>query len=106
MGMGSRAGRSARLVLLYSAVLTILAGLPLPAAAAPTELFLSEYIEGSSNNKALEIFNGTGSTVSLTDGAYNVQMYFNGSSSAGLTIFLNGSVAAGDVFVLAQAFAS
>ena len=29
-------------------------------AAAPTELFFSEYIEGSSNNKALEIYNGTG----------------------------------------------
>jgi hypothetical protein len=82
------------------------AGLPSPASAAPTELFFSEYIEGSSNNKALEIFNGTGAAVSLTDGSYNVQMYFNGSPSAGLTIFLNGSVAAGDVFVLAQSFAS
>ncbi len=26
----------------------------------PTELFISEYVEGSSNNKALEIYNGTG----------------------------------------------
>ena len=30
------------------------------SAAAPTELFFSEYVEGSSNNKALEIYNGTG----------------------------------------------
>ena len=30
------------------------------ASAAPTELFISEYVEGSSNNKALEIYNGTG----------------------------------------------
>ena len=34
-----------------------------PAAAAPTDLFFSEYIEGSSNNKALEIYNGTGAPV-------------------------------------------
>ncbi|HEX8779742.1 MAG TPA: hypothetical protein VF728_01050, partial [Nocardioides sp.] len=36
-----------------------------PASAAPTELFFSEYIEGSSNNKALEIYNGTGAAVNL-----------------------------------------
>ena len=30
------------------------------ASAAPTELFISEYVEGSSNNKAVEIYNGTG----------------------------------------------
>ena len=33
------------------------------AAAAPTDVFISEYIEGSSNNKALEIFNGTGAPI-------------------------------------------
>ncbi|NCD23647.1 MAG: hypothetical protein EOL90_12025, partial [Spartobacteria bacterium] len=30
-----------------------------------SDLFISEYIEGSSNNKAIEIFNGTGSSVDL-----------------------------------------
>jgi uncharacterized protein len=76
------------------------------ARAAPTELFFSEYIEGSSNNKALEIYNGTGAPVNLTADVYNVQMYFNGSTTAGLTINLTGSVANGDVFVLAQSAAS
>jgi predicted extracellular nuclease len=75
------------------------------AAAAPTELFFSEYVEGSSNNKALEIFNGTGAAVNLTTGAYNVQMFFNGSASAGLTINLTGTVTNGDVFVLAHSSA-
>jgi predicted extracellular nuclease len=72
----------------------------------PTELFFSEYIEGSSNNKALEVFNGTGAAINLGTGGYNIQMFFNGSSTAGLTINLTGTVAAGDVFVLAQSSAN
>ena len=95
---------------LAAAALVAATALPLGAitarAASPTELFLSEYIEGSSNNKALEIYNGTGAAVDLGTGGYNVQMFFNGSASAGLTINLTGTVAAGDVFVVAQASAN
>ena len=43
------------------------------SAAAPTELFISEYVEGSSNNKALEIYNGTGATVDLAAAGYTSQ---------------------------------
>ncbi|GAA6527041.1 hypothetical protein IDVR_28380 [Intrasporangium sp. DVR] len=78
---------------------------PNAQAAAPTELFISEYIEGSSNNKALEIYNGTGAPINLATGGYTVQMFFNGSTTPGLTITLTGTVAAGDVFVLAHASA-
>ena len=74
-------------------------------AAAPTDLFFSEYIEGSSNNKALEIYNGTGAAIDLAAGGYKIQMYFNGSASPGLTINLVGSVANGDVYVVAQSLA-
>lgn len=70
---------------------------------APTELFFSEYVEGSSNNKAIEIYNGTGSSINLATSGYNIQMFFNGSASAGLTINLTGTVASNDVFVIAQA---
>lgn len=86
----------------------VLMALPMQSAlaATPTELFFSEYIEGSSNNKALEIYNGTGAAVNLGTGGYNVQMFFNGNASAGLTINLTGTVAAGDVYVLAQSSAS
>ena len=50
------------------------------AQAATTDLFFSEYIEGSSNNKALEIYNGTGAAVDLATDGYNVQMSFNGGT--------------------------
>ena len=74
--------------------------------AQPVELFFSEYIEGSSNNKALEIYNGTGAPVDLGAAGYSIQMFFNGSASAGLTINLTGTIATGDVFVLAHAAAA
>ncbi len=81
----------------------LLSGLGLTQAAAP-DLFFSEYIEGSSNNKALEIYNGTGAPVNLAAGVYEVRMSFNGGTST-LTIALTGSIASGDVYVLAQASA-
>ncbi|NUT32847.1 MAG: endonuclease, partial [Hamadaea sp.] len=80
--------------------------IPTPAAAATADLLLSEYVEGTSNNKALEFYNGTGAAIDLTAGAYNVQIFFNGAVTAGATINLTGSVADGDVFVLASASAS
>ncbi len=79
---------------------------PVTAQAAPLDVFFSEYIEGSSNNKALEIYNGTGSAINLGTAGYNVQMFFNGSVTAGLTINLAGTVANADVFVLAQSSAA
>jgi uncharacterized protein len=76
------------------------------ASAASNDLFFSEYIEGSGNNKALEIFNDTGGPIDLAAGGYNVQMFFNGSATAGLTIDLTGTIADGAVFVLAQSSAT
>ena len=49
------------------------------ANAASSDLFFSEYIEGSSNNKALEIYNGTGAPIDLGTSGYDVQMFFNGA---------------------------
>lgn len=89
--------RTALLVALV-ALVACLAG---PASAAPTELFFSEYAEGSGNNKALEIFNGTGAPVTLT-GVYDVQIFANGSPTATATIPLTGTVSDGDTFVLAR----
>jgi predicted extracellular nuclease len=68
-------------------------------------LFFSEYIEGSSNNKALEIYNGTGTAIDLAAGNYVVQFYFNGNTTP-TNFNLTGTVAAGDVFVFAQSLSS
>ena len=65
-------------------------------------LIISEYVEGSSFNKAVEIYNGTGSAVNLGAANVTVQIYFNGSTSAGQTIQLSGTLADGDVYVLAN----
>lgn len=94
------------LLMLFGMLAGLFAGPVKPALAAANDLFFSEYIEGSSNNKALEIYNGTGAAINLATDEYNVQMYFNGSTNPGLTINLTGTVAPGDVFVLAHSSAA
>lgn len=63
------------------------------------DLFISEYVEGWSNNKALEIYNPTDAAIDLS--AYMVIRYSNGSTSAssGNAVQLVGTIAAGDVHV-------
>lgn len=75
-------------------------------AQQPTDLLISEYIEGSSNNKAIELYNGTGAPINLTADNYVIAMYFNGGTTATLTIPLTGTIAPGGVFVLAHGSAT
>jgi predicted extracellular nuclease len=89
-------------ILLLLLSLSVMPVMPMTAQAFAGDLFFSEYVEGSSFNKALEIYNGTGSAVDLGAGLYQIAVYFNGSASAGTTVILSGVVAAGDVFVFAQ----
>ncbi|MCB0762864.1 MAG: lamin tail domain-containing protein [Flavobacteriales bacterium] len=44
------------------------------------EIFISEYIEGWSNNKAIELYNPTGNDIDLE--AYKLERYSNGQNSA------------------------
>jgi predicted extracellular nuclease len=74
-----------------------------PVQALATDLFFSEYIEGSSNNRAVEIFNGTGAPVSLSN--YQLLLFANGSGTATSTITLSGTLANNDVFVVANSSA-
>jgi hypothetical protein len=64
-----------------------------------SELFISEYVEGWSNNKALEIYNPTNQAIDLS--GYFVVRYSNGASSATVAnaVQLNGIIAAHDVYV-------
>ncbi|MDU4934904.1 MAG: CehA/McbA family metallohydrolase [Peptostreptococcaceae bacterium] len=62
------------------------------------DLIISEYVEGSSNNKAIEIYNGTGETVNLSD--YSVELYLNGSKEAGKSEILSGELKHDETYVI------
>jgi hypothetical protein len=79
------------------------------AGGNATDLFISEYIEGSSNNKAIEIFNGTGSTINLAD--YVVVHFNNGASRTtgtrySLTFTNPTNIANGETFVIVKSDAN
>ncbi|MEZ4824938.1 MAG: endonuclease [Bacteroidia bacterium] len=69
-----------------------------------TDLFFSEYIEGSQSNRALEIANFTGAAVNLS--AYSLKWQSNGSGSWRNTFTLSGTLADGDVFVVGRSGAA
>ncbi len=63
------------------------------------ELLISEYVEGSRNNKALEIYNPTGSSIDLSK--YRITRWQNGSASwtAQYSDLLSGTLDSRDVIV-------
>ena len=67
------------------------------ATAAPDDLLISEYVEGTSTNKAVELYNPTAAPIDLA--GYKLVPYFNGSATSTVTLTLTGTVAPGDVFV-------
>jgi hypothetical protein len=66
-------------------------------------LYFSEYLEGSSNNKAFEIYNPTSAAVDLS--AYSVKAFNNGGTTPTNSLNLSGILAPGDVYVIANASA-
>lgn len=70
------------------------------SGGSSSDLFISEYIEGSSYNKAIEIFNGTGASVDLS--GYSLKLYSNGSTTASQTLTLSSTLANNDVYVVAH----
>ena len=83
-----------------SSALNVTTADPTPVAAA---LYFSEYIEGSSNNKGLEIANSTGATVDLT--GYSVARQVNGAGAWDTPVNLSGTLADGDVYVIVNSSA-
>ena len=64
------------------------------------ELFISEYIEGSSNNKAIEIANFTGETINLNN--YSIARNINSGTNWGEMLQLEGTITNGDVHVISR----
>jgi hypothetical protein len=65
-----------------------------------TDLFISEYLEGWSNNKAIEIYNPTDAAVDLGD--YRLERYSNGATAAqdNQKVDLSGTLDANSVVVV------
>ena len=65
-----------------------------------SDLFISMYAEGSSNNKFIEIYNGTGSSIDLSN--YMIKGTNNGGDwKEARNLNLTGSITDGDVYVIA-----
>ncbi|MGE0088836.1 MAG: GEVED domain-containing protein [Bacteroidales bacterium] len=69
-----------------------------------SDLIFSEYIEGSSNNKGLEIANFTGASVDLSN--YAIRKQINGAGDWSTQLALSGTLANGDVYVIVNTSAS
>lgn len=75
-----------------------LLGLGMVSADNYSDLIISEYVEGSSNNKAIEIYNGTGADVDLS--AYSLMKQTNGAGEYKNEQKLSGTLAAGKVYIV------
>lgn len=86
--------------LLFVSALTF--GATLAQAQNCSEIFISEYVEGSGNDKALELYNPTASPINLT--GYRIERFSNGAStsSAGGVLNLSGTIAPFTAFVIAN----
>ncbi|MBP8823909.1 MAG: lamin tail domain-containing protein, partial [Flavobacteriales bacterium] len=68
------------------------------AHAQPTDLIISQYLEGSTGtNKYIELYNGTGASINLAD--YDLRLYTNGSPTPSQTATLTGTLASGTTIV-------
>jgi len=68
------------------------------AATVASDLFISEYVEGSSNNKAIELYNGTGKDINLKE--YKLELYSNGSPTPHATNSLDLNTLPNELAVL------
>jgi predicted extracellular nuclease len=80
-------------------VFSMMLGLAIAGPALASGVFFSEYIEGSSSNKALEIYNGSGSVLDLS--TVQVKRAANGGATY-TTIQPTGMLSPGCTYVIAN----
>ncbi len=81
-------------LLLVAIIITFYAGV----YAQCTDIFFSEYTEGSGNNKAVEIYNPTQNPIDLS--TYELKRYSNGSNTPTEIMSLSGMIQPGDVVIV------
>ena len=82
---------------IFTLCLSLLVGQAIYAQGC-TELFISEYLEGSGNNKGFEIYNPTAEPIDLS--AYTLQRWSNGASLSSDELTLVGTIPAYGTWVV------
>ena len=100
--LGNSAGQTAT----RDGTVTVATAVTPPPVIPPgtMDVFFSEYLEGRSNNKAIEIYNPTAATVDLS--LYTIKLHSNGTTGVTNSVTLAGTLAPGAVLVLTNANAS
>jgi hypothetical protein len=81
---------------IYSLGISILTSFSLQAQDC-TDLFISEYVEGTFNNKAIELYNPTNEDIDLSN--YSLSRWSNGGTTP-LNTVLSGSIQAKSAYVI------
>ncbi|MDA0912273.1 MAG: lamin tail domain-containing protein [Bacteroidetes bacterium] len=79
-------------------LLTLVMSFPLLIQAQCSDIFISEYCEGTGNNKGVEFYNPTGEAIDLS--SYQLQRWSNGEGTATDWVDLIGTIEAYGTWVL------
>jgi hypothetical protein len=86
---------------LFTALFGLLFCGKIAAQCITSDLIISYYLEGSMNNKCIELYNGTASPIDLATSIHKLKIYLNGDIFSPVEITLaGGTIAAGDVWVV------
>ena len=66
---------------------------------AQSEIFISEYVSGSGNNRAIELYNPSSNSINLGNGNYSLIRYSNGGTIP-YSVSITGIVPAGGTYVV------
>jgi hypothetical protein len=91
-----------------TAVATFMGVLFVPAgllSADASQLFITEYVEGSASNQAIELYNPGSMAVNLQASGYSLLILQDGSTAVEGFVALSGQVPAGGTWVVASASA-